>query len=178
MIMRRTASFFLIVLTSCFLFSAVALAGGYRAAEFPLRVHIYAHNGHSHYSHQILDYVDGEGRANLYENGEPRGFEYGYRCGERLRNSDGFETYMARWRKPGRTLEILQPVLGKPNAANTCELKVEMKDGIAYHRRNGMLGEVHSEDLKAWMVKHQYDPEHGMNEPVFAASKTDGGNEE
>jgi len=176
--MRRTASLFLIELTFCFLFSAVALAGGYRAAEFPLRVHIYTHNGYSHYSHQMLDYVDGEGRANLFENGEPRGFVYGYRCGERLRNSDGFETYMARWKKKDRTMEILQPVLGKPNAANTCELKVEMKDGIAYHRRNGMLGEVQAEDLKAWMVKHKYDPEHGLNEPVFASSKTDGGSNE
>jgi hypothetical protein len=113
--------------------------------------------------------VDGEGRANLYENGEPRGFDFSYRCGERLRGSAGFETYMARWKKPGRTLEILQPQFGKPGAFDSCEMKVEMKEGMAYFKRNGLLGEESAAVFKEWMVKHQYDPERGMNEPMAAA---------
>lgn len=28
--------------------------------------------------------MDGEGRANLFEAGQPRGFDYGFRCRERL----------------------------------------------------------------------------------------------
>jgi hypothetical protein len=94
------------------LLSGSAMAGKWTPADFPLRVHIYGHSGVSHYHNQSLDGVDGEGRANLYENGQPRGFDFGYQCGERLRNSVGFETYMARWKKPGRELQILLPVLG------------------------------------------------------------------
>jgi len=166
--MRRFAMFSLSGLAACLLLSPAVLAGGHKASDFPLRVHIFEHNSHSHYSHRMLDYVDGEGRANLYENGVPRGFEYGYRCMERLRNSDGYETFMARWKKPGKTLEILQPVFGKPDAAETCELSVEMKE-TAYYKKGGALGEESPEIFKEWMVKHEYDPEHGKNEPVSPA---------
>jgi hypothetical protein len=154
-----------LLFASCLLLSAVALAGKPNATDFPLRVHIFAFNGSQHFSGGVLDWVDGEGRANLYEKGEPRGFDFSYRCAERLRVSPGFETYMARWKKPGQTLEILLPVFGKPSAAESCELKVLMKD-TTYIRRNGLLNEEPAAVFKDWMVKHNYDPEHGLNEPM------------
>jgi hypothetical protein len=154
------------VFCALILFSTVAFAGKWTAADFPLRVHIFEHNSHSHYYHQSLDAVDGEGRANLYENGQPRGLDFGYRCGDRLRNSVGYETYMARWKKPERQLEILLPELGgKPGQMEVCELQVTMKDS-AYYKHQGLLNEEPQEKFKAWMAKHQYDPEHGLNEPV------------
>jgi hypothetical protein len=158
-------------MTFCLFSSTVALAGGYKLADYPLRVHIFSFNSHSHYYERQVSWVDGEGRANLFENSEPRGFEFSYRCGERLRKSDGFETYLARWKKPGRTLEILLPVLGKPDAADSCELKVEMKDGIVYRWRNGAMVEQPAAQFKEWMIKHEYDPEHGKNVPVMPAQK-------
>jgi hypothetical protein len=165
--MRRV---FLLVLSSiagCLLVSTGALAGGHNAADFTLRVHVFQFNSHSHYYHQALDVVDGEGRANLYENGEPRGFDFSYRCGERLRVSPGYETYPARWKKPNQVLEILLPVFGKPGAMEACEMKVDMKD-TAYYRHNGGLDEEPAAKFREWMEKHQYDPEHGKNEPVAA----------
>lgn len=147
------------------LLSAAAFAGKLNPADYPLRVHIFSYNGHSHYYDRSLDMVDGEGRANLYEKGEPRGVDFSYRCSDRLRVSPGYETYLARWKKPGQTLEILLPVFGKPGAADGCELKVLMKD-TAYTRHNGMLGEEPAAKFKAWMVKHDYDPEHGKDLPV------------
>jgi hypothetical protein len=148
------------------LLSTAAFAGKWSAADFSLRVHIFGHSGVSHYHNQSLDGVDGEGRANLFENGQPRGFDFGYRCGERLRNSVGYETYMARWKKPGRTVQILLPVLGgKSGQMDSCDLEVTMKDG-AYYTHNGQLSEEPQDKFKAWMEKHKYDPEHGLNEPV------------
>jgi hypothetical protein len=154
-----------LLVAGCLLLSVVAFAGKPNANDFPLRVHIFAFNGSQHYSGGVLDWVEGEGRANLYEKSEPKGFDFSYRCSERLRVSPGFETYMARWKKPGQTLEILMPVFGKPNAAESCELKVLLKD-TAYFRRNGLLNEEPASVFKDWMVKHNYDPEHGLNEPV------------
>lgn len=153
-------------ITTWLLLGTAAMAGKWSAADFPLRVHIFGHNGVSHYRNQSLDGVDGEGRGNLFENGQPRGFDFGYRCGERLRNSVGFETYMARWKKPGRQLEILFPVLGgKPGQMDSCDLDVTLKES-AYFVRNGALSEEPQDKFKAWMEKHKYDPEHGLNEPV------------
>jgi hypothetical protein len=149
----------------------IATAAGHNVADYPLRVHIFQFNSHSHYYRaggtmgaSSLDAVDGEGRANLYEKSQPRGFDFSYHCGGRLMASPGFETYPARWKKQGQVLEILQPVFGKPGAFESCEMKVEMKDA-AYFKHSGLLDEEPAAVFKAWMDKHQYDPEHGMNTP-------------
>lgn len=165
--MIRAARFVLGGLLACALTATPSFARKLNPADFPLRVHLFTHNSHSHYHHEMLDYVDGEGRANLYQNGIPTAFDYHYRCGDRLINSVGFETYMARWKKPGRTLEVLLPVMGKPNAAESCELQVDMKDGVAYRKHKGAVSEEPAEAFRQWMVAHDYDPEHGKNDPVI-----------
>jgi hypothetical protein len=54
-----------------------------------------------------------------------------------------------------------------PAGAGTCTLKVEMKDGVAFRRRkDGMVIEIPAAKFKEWMVKYQYDPEHGKEVPV------------
>jgi len=164
--MRHTALISMTGLLCCLLLAPWAQAKKLNSADFPLRVHIFTHNDHSHYSMGSLEYAEGEGRADLYENGDPKAFDYSYRCGDRLMNNIGYETYMARWKKADRSLEILLPVMGKPDSRETCEIKVDMKPGMAYYRHNGMVTEQPSEVRKQWMVKHQYDPEHGLNEPV------------
>jgi hypothetical protein len=157
--MRHTSSPSIVVLT-CFLFSIAAFAGTRNPADFPLRVHIFEHSSHSHYHRRALEEVDGEGRANLYENGLPRGFDYSYVCDKRLMNSVGYETFMARWKKPGATLQLLLPAMGE-----TCDLKVDLKDA-AYYKHDGELKEEPAAAYKAWMDEHEYDPEHGKNEPL------------
>jgi hypothetical protein len=166
--MRRVIVSLLSVFAVCLLLSTAVLAAR-NLAEYPLRVHIYRFNGVSHYAFGTINFVDGEGRANLFENGQPRGFDFKYRCGERLRGSAGFETYPAKWKKPGKQLEILLPQFGKPDAYDSCELEVLMKADTVYHQHNGLLGEEPAAKYKQWMEKVQYDPEHGKNEPVEAA---------
>jgi hypothetical protein len=163
--MRRFALLSLVAL----LLMPVAGWAAHNPADYPLRVHIFGHGGISHYGgfHGVhtLDEVDGEGRANLYENSQPRAFEFHYVCDVRLLNSVGYDTYPARWKKPNAELEILLPLSGK-----TCKFHVAMKDGIAYHRHNGSLDEVPADKFKEWMEKMQYDPEHGKNLPIAPAA--------
>lgn len=161
-----------IVLCALLLLPVVALASKWTPAEFPLRVHIFGFNGYSHYYDRALERVDGEGRANLYENSQPIGFDFSYTCGARLMGSPGYETYMARWKKPGRVLEILLPVLGgKPGEMDSCELKVLLKQDTVYVKHNGLIGEEPASVFKNWMVKHQYDPEHGLDQPVRGSAQ-------
>lgn len=165
--MRRVIFFGLSGFALFVLLSTAVLAAR-NLAEYPLRVHIFQFNSYSHYygPTRSLDVVDGEGRANLFENGEARGFDFKYRCGERLRGNPGYETYPAKWKKPGKELEILLPQFGKPDSYDTCDLDVLMKADMVYHRSNGLLGEEPAARFKEWMEKHQYDPVHGKNEPV------------
>ena len=170
--MQRASVRGLIGMAACLLLTAAAWAGRSNAADYPLRVHIYEFSAHSHYYDRSLQQVDGEGRANLFENGQPKGFDFSYQCGTRILASDGYETYMARWKKPGRELEILLPVMGgKPGEMNACDLKVGLKEDTVYHRHNGLLSEEPAAKYKEWMDKHQYDPEHGKNEPLNPPSE-------
>ena len=163
--MRRVLFLSLTMVAFCALLSTAALAS-HNPADYSLRVNIFHHSSYSHYAGpagiRSLNDVDGEGRANLFEKGEPRGFDFRYNCNNRMMNSAGNETFRARWKKPGTELEMLLPA-----GAGTCTLKVEMKDGVAFRRRkDGMLIEVSAAKFKEWMVKYQYDPEHGKEVPV------------
>lgn len=149
------------------LLAAPARASKVKPADFPLRVHVFSFTSIRHYHGSFLQEVDGIGQANLFENGQPRGFDFTYQCGQPITPELGFETLMARWKKPGREIEILMPSIGgKPGAMDSCDLKVTLKESTAYYRGNGRIGEEPAAAFKDWMIKHKYDPEHGMNQPV------------
>jgi hypothetical protein len=166
-----------IVLAICFLFSLSASAGKFSAGDFPLRVLILFRNGNRHYhgmgaGMSSLDAVDGLGQADLFENGEPTGFDFNYTCSQPITPMPEFQTFMARWKKQGRILQIVMPVMGgKPGDMNSCDLNVNLKQGAAYFRRNSAVAEETSAQFKEWMAKHQYDPEHGKEMPVAAAGE-------
>lgn len=155
----------------CFL-STPALAGKTNPADYPLRVHVVERLGIRHYHRyggglSSLEEVEGMGEANLFENGQPIGFEFNYTCGQPILHQSAYETFMARWKKPGRVLEMLMPDIGgKPGAMNSCDLKVTSKQDTVYFRRNGGLVEEPAAQYKQWMIAHQYDPEHGKEWPV------------
>ncbi len=159
-------------IAACFFLSISAFAGKVNSAAFPLRVHIVFRNGIQHYQHMgggfsNLDTVDGLGKGDLFENGQPLGFDFNYECGQPITPESAFETFMARWKKQGRVLEILMPKMGgNPGDMNSCQLKVLMKQDTVYLRRIGAVVEEPAAQYKQWMIEHQYDPEHNKNEPV------------
>lgn len=148
--------------------SPLAPAESHKPADYPLRVHIYRLTHQTQRYRGVVQWVDGEGRANLFENGAPVGIDFAYSCSDRFMNSSGFETYPAKWKKPGQSMVLLLREIGS-NSTDTCELKVDVKD-FAYVGRNGALATEPASVFKDWMTKHQYDPEHGLNEPVFMQS--------
>jgi hypothetical protein len=181
--MRSSLLRLLSAFAACFLFALPASAGKFNTSDFPLRVHVIYRNGIRHY-HRMgydapttsLDEVDGLGKGNLFETGEAKGFDFNYECGQPIMPQTAFETFMARWKKQDRVLEIVMPVMGgKPGEMNTCELKVNMKADTVFVRRNGSIGEEPEAEFKQWMVKHEYDPEHGKDEPVRLQGAAAGG---
>jgi len=174
--MRRVLNRCAVVALACLVFSTAALAGKYSAADFPLRVHIVFRNGIRHYhgmggGFSSLDAVDGLGEGNLFENSQPLGFDFNYSCSQPITPTPGYETFLARWKKAGRVIEIVMPVMGgKPGEMNACDLNVTMKQNTVYVRHNGEVTEEPVAEFKDWMVKHQYDPEHGKDVPVNVAA--------
>lgn len=147
---------------------ALLVAESHNPADYPLRVHIFGRNQTTFYNYRQADEAKGEGRANLFENGEAKGMDFSFECDHRLPTSSGFETFPAKWKKPGAELVVLLPEYGKPGSYDTCKFKVMMKD-FTYFMRNGQLGSEPTAAYKQWMDKHEYDPEHGKNTPVAAA---------
>lgn len=163
------------VILAAFFVCTPVFAGKINTADFPLRVHIIDRNGIRHYQGMgggihSLEGVDGMGQANLFENGQALGFDFTYSCGQPITHQSAFETFMARWKKPGREIEILMPIIGgKPGETSSCDLKVTMKQDTVYLHRGGSLVEEPAAQYKQWMVAHQYDPEHGKDQPVDLA---------
>jgi hypothetical protein len=167
----------------------VALAAGPDLADYPLRIRIVHYNFHRPDMHEskaevegMPDMIDGEGHADLFENGEPRAFEFTNSCVEPLYVSFGYETLDARWKKPNKVLEVLVPGDVKKKKAATwttftaCELHTAMQGKIAYlWKADGSVVEVPAQAFKDWMVKWQYDPEKGKNVPVTPAAAAAGG---
>ena len=157
--MRRVLCF--VILTS---FALALYAESHNPMDYPLRIHIYRRNETTFYHHRQEEEAKGEGRANLFESGEPKGIDFQFECDTRLQTSSGFETFPAKWKKPGQELIILQPQFGK-NGYDTCKLKVMVKDFV-YVARNGNLTSEPIEVFKQWMARHEYDPERGKNTPT------------
>ena len=149
----------------CLLSPIVLHAESKNPADYPLRVHILGKNQTTFYHNRFAEEAKGEGRANLFENSEARGVDFTFDCSEKLKASFGFETYPAKWKKPNQELTVLLPVFGKTGSYFTCNLKTDVKD-FAYANHNGKMISEPVADFKQWMIKHDYDPEHGKNTPT------------
>lgn len=164
--MRR----FLVVGVLSLLIAPFAAAESHDPADYPLRLHIYRRNEKNFYHRRQLEEVKGEGHGNLFEGGDPMGVDFQFDCDQKLQTSTGFETFPAKWKKPGFELVILQPQFGKPGY-DTCRLKVIVRDFV-YRSRNGNLVTQPAVAFKQWMVAHQYDPERGKEDPLHLADET------
>jgi hypothetical protein len=160
------------VFVGCLALSTAVMAGGPDPADYPLRVHVLKNTTQSRHARESKsfsdtpDYVDGMGVADLFEGGEPQGFEFSYSCIGGLKASSGYGSYPARWKKKGKALEILVPQAGKPWNLETCGLHAEMRPGLAFYFQNGKVAEESAKLLKDWMMKNQYEPEKDQNDPV------------
>ena len=133
--------------------------------DYKLRIRIFGHDQTTFYHNRIEEEAKGEGRADLFENGMVHGVDFSYECDQKLKSSFGYETYPARWKKPGQQLTVLLPVFGKSNTFFTCTLKTDVKS-FTYVRSQGRLISESPDKYKEWMVQHDYDPENGKEQPV------------
>jgi hypothetical protein len=157
--------------SACLLLLAFLAAGNTLHAkdidltQYPLRIHIFNRTEHTFYHHHLQEESRGDGRANLFENGEVHAVDFAFDCGQRILANPGWETYPAKWKKPGKELIVLMPVMGKINTFSSCSFDTVLKTDV-YYRHNGGLETESPEDAKAWMVAHGYDPEHDREVPA------------
>ncbi len=145
--------------------SSLLFAESKNPADYPLRIHIFGRSETNWYRFHNVEDSRGEGRANLFENNEVHGVDFVFDCSQKLKDSFGYETYPAKWKKPNKELVVLLPVFGETGKYFTCDLNTDMKD-YAYFRHNGNLESEPAAEFEAWMVRHDYDPVHGKDVPV------------
>jgi hypothetical protein len=148
--------------------AAPALGGESKdPADYPLRLHIFSREERTHYNrHGLQGASQGDGRANLFAEGEVHAVDFHFDCNDKIHASIGYETYMAKWRKPGKELTVLFPVFGKSGKFFPCDIDTDVKPDLAYYTHNGHLETEPPAQFKAWMAKHNYDPEHGKDQPT------------
>lgn len=174
--------FFILGLTAvaaCLAVSTAALAVKPDPDDYPLRVHILKFMTRASASREpkhpsdAPDYVSGMGVADLFENSEPRGFQFSFSCIDGLKASSGYANFPARWKKKDKTLEILLPETGKPWNLTPCQLQAEVRPGLAFYWKDSKIAEEPAAVLRDWMVKHHYDPEKNREEPVMLPGESD-----
>jgi hypothetical protein len=152
----------------CLTAPASLFAGSHKPADFPLRIQIIAFIGKNYYNGGDLFQSDGEGRANLFENGQPHAMDIHFKCSRQLRASVGYETYMVRWKRPRQVLELLLPEIGKPGSNSLCQVDVDIRETQAFVPLDrGQTAIIPAAAYKVWMDKAQYDPEHGKDNPLI-----------
>lgn len=134
-------------------------------ADYTLRIHIYSKNSTTFYHNRIEEESKGEGRGNIFEGDDVHGIDFNFACDEKFKASFGYETYPARWKKPGQVLTVLLPIFGKSNAYFTCNFNTDVKDFV-YKRNDGKMSSEPVARYKLWMAKHDYDPVHGKTSPT------------
>lgn len=85
--MRRL--FFFVILSSLAGFVPVTHAESHNPADYPLRIHIYRRNETTFYHNHETEEAKGEGRANLFEGGQPKGLDFQFECDKKLQTSSG-----------------------------------------------------------------------------------------
>jgi hypothetical protein len=94
----------------------------------------------------------GEGRGDLVSPpNSTQGFTFQYDDCERVRVHPGFESLPARWKKPGKRLEVLIPsddipTNGRPLPPVKCSLTVTLHNFVYLLLRDGKLLEISQED--------------------------------
>jgi len=163
-VLRTTKAISFALGLSAALAATAARAESKNPADYVLRVHVLGRNQVTFFQNREADEAKGDGRANLFEGGEAHGVDFNYDCDHKLRTSFGYETYPAKWKKPGKELVVLMPIFGQSGQYFTCNFHVDVKNYV-YGQQNGSVRQESVEDYKAWMVKHEYDPEHGKDIP-------------
>lgn len=112
---------------------------------YPLRVRIlqsdWQRNLASNYFGQ------GAGVANLIDGQEIHGFNFSYGCRFHYANTVGDQAYVAKWDKPGKTLEVLATTSGDQNQQDVCEFKVLLHDYV-FDIQNGTITTFTQEQYK------------------------------
>jgi hypothetical protein len=148
------------------LFSAIATnADSKNIADYTLRIRVFSKDSTTFYHYRVEEESKGEGRGDLFEGADVHGVDFNFDCDQKFKASFGYETYPAKWKKPGQVLTVLLPVFGKSNTFFTCNFNTDVKD-FAYVRHNGRLSSEPEARYQAWMAKHDYDPVHGMQSPT------------
>jgi len=157
----------------CLLLGPMALNGESKnIADYTLRLKIYNRDETTFYHARVEEEAKGEGRGDLFDGDDVHGVDFSFACDEKLKASFGYETYPAKWKKPGKVLTVLLPVFGKSSTYFTCNFDTDVKDFV-YTRHQGRMGSEPEARYKAWMAKHDYDPVHGKNAPKNLDPKED-----
>ncbi len=115
-------------------------------SEYPLRVHIFQ----SEWKTGGFGGGQGSGIANLMDGPDIHGFDFSYGCAINYMKSVGNQAYAAKWKKPGKIIEVVGSAVGNQDKTDTCDFKVTLHDYV-YDVQNGTLSMFTQEQYKVRM---------------------------
>jgi hypothetical protein len=113
-------------------------------SSYTLRVHIFQSNWNPHAG---AFGGQGSGLANLIDGQEVHAIDFTYDCAINYMKSVGNQAYSAKWKKPGKTIEIVGNAIGNESKSEACEFKITLHEFV-YDVQNGTLSTFTPEQYK------------------------------
>src|SRR6185437_5174157 len=101
-----------------------------KVSDYPLRIRVFSKSSTTFYHNRMEEESKGEGRGDLFDGGDVHGVDFSFACDEKFKASFEYETYPAKWKKPGQVLTVLLPIFGKSNTYFTCNFNTDVKDFV------------------------------------------------
>lgn len=135
-----------------FLLSAAVALTAKDTADYPLRVELLGNNWHSYRPYPYREPTNFRyrvtGRGNIGDGPTLHAIDFTYDCAMHLPLTVPKETYLAKWKKPQRQLEVLVPVNGKEGKYEACDMQTTVREGVYVKTGQGLI-EISQDDYKA-----------------------------
>jgi hypothetical protein len=143
---KRTVIIFVFLLSPTLAFSAKD------PNAYPLKVEILVNHWDRYRPRPVRDpyfwiyRVNGQG--NVMNGSAVQAFDFKYENDRVIRATSPDQTYLARWKKPQRQLEVLAPEIGHEGKYMSCTMDTTVREGV-YVGRGSRINEISQDEYKA-----------------------------
>jgi hypothetical protein len=109
------------------------------------------------------------GQGNIMDGSAAHAFDFKYENDRAIRFTAPNQTYSARWKKPGRELEVMAPDIGREGKYITCVMETSVREGV-YAGRGYGIHEISQEDYQAQKAHPETTAAQGPQQPATVAN--------
>ena len=131
---KRSPSFLLFLTAILFLPICPAHASPRDLSPYTLRLQVMQVTETTQFA-----YTNGIAQANVIDGDKIQGADLKFNCNFRVLPTNGSDRYLAKWKKPERSIELLVAEIGHPDNLRSCDADVTLKSYVYFRYPSGVV---------------------------------------